>query len=55
VLGLICLLTPPIALVTNIVAVCRDKSKVLGAVGLAISVASCFLWVLGLFGLVLCR
>ncbi len=44
VLGVICLLIPPLALVTNIVAVCRDKSKVLGAIGLAISIATCLLW-----------
>ena len=52
---MICLLIPPIALVTNIVAVCRDKSKVLGAVGLAISVATCFLLVLGLLAFALIR
>ena len=31
-------------LVTNIVAVCRDKSKVLGTIGLVISVATCTIW-----------
>ncbi len=44
VLWLICLLPPPVALVTNIVAVCRDKSKVLGTIGLVISVATCTIW-----------
>jgi hypothetical protein len=45
VLGVICLVIPPVALVTNIVAVCRDTSKALGGIGLGISVATCFLWV----------
>lgn len=35
------LVPPPLALVTNIIAVCRHKSIILGTIGLVISVAAC--------------
>ncbi len=40
-LRVICLAPPPLALVTNIIAVCRHKSIILGTIGLVISVAAC--------------
>jgi hypothetical protein len=42
------LVTPPLALVTNTVALTRSRPMVLGAIGLVISVTTCVLWAKGL-------